>query len=248
MQQETSRQSLSTMFPKKADLPPFDAANALTLHQVVAGDDAIDIQIHQLPFVYDESKQDRIQFAFSPYSHGNVIIFSPTSEMRDMSSLIIFNLAQKMKRFAIYNMQLDRFVLDFTQLEIFEENFVKEALCFRDQKNATIVADSVKNFLRVEYHCKCNTPGGENRETNYFDFWDGTKQSIECSAPDCKERYHIECISNDTSANPSLMDWKCPKSSLEELVDHGKYWGTNLITNTCTVDGHMSGLILNYLL
>jgi hypothetical protein len=243
LQQETNRKSLSTKFPTKADLPPFDQTRALTLHQIMAGDVAIDIQMHELRFVYDEAKQERIQFAIAPYSNGEILIFSPTSEMCDLNNLIIFNLAQKMKRFAKYSLKLDRFVLEVRQMEIFEEKFVTDAISFRDQKNATIIVDSSKDLLKVEYHCKCNTPGGEDRQTSYFDFWDATKQAIECSTTQCKERYHIDCLTNKSLVNPSSMDWKCPKCSLKELIGRAKHWSLGPISNTCTIDGHSSGII-----
>ena len=245
MQQDTNRQSQSTVFPTLAELPDFDQTTALTLHQVTAGDNAIDIQMSQLRFVYDETKQDRIKFAINPFARGKVLIFSPTSETPVMNTLVIFNLAKKMKRYALHDIAHDRLELEFAHIEIFEENFVREAIRFRDERNATMIVDSHKKLLKVQYHCKCNTPGGENQQTNYFDCWDAGIQTIECCVTQCQERFHTTCIDPEGTIDVSSTIWKCAKCSLEQQIGRGRFWGSGTISNTCTYDGHQTGIILS---
>jgi len=245
MQQDTNRQSQSTRFPTLTDLPDFDQTTALTLHHVTSGDDAVDIQMSHLRFVYDETKQNRIQFAINPFARGKVLIFSPTSEMPVMNTLVIFNLAKKMKRYALHSNASDRFELQFAHIEFFEENFVRDAIRFRDAREGTLIVDSHKKLLKVQYHCKCNTPGGEDRQTNYFDCWDAGIQTIECCVTQCQERYHTTCIELDRTVDVSSPNWTCSKCSLVQLIQRGKFWGSRTISNTCTIDGHQTGYILS---
>jgi len=209
------------------------------MDQCITQADAITIKLHQLKFVVDD--QEMIQFAITPYRLGEALIFTPTKDTADINLLVIFNLSKRMKDLAAYNQKTGLLRIDFTHFSIFEEKLIDSTISFRDSTASTIIVDSANNLIKVDYHCKCNTPGGEDRGINFFDFWEATKQTIECSNTQCKERYHITCLHDPASVDPSSMNWKCPPCSLEDHVQRGKFWAQSIVKNTCTIDGFQTG-------
>lgn len=221
---------------------------ALTWNNIFTGSINQSIDVHDLRFVIDETKEDRIQIAIYPFSKGKVTLFTPTSEMPTISHIAIFNLADVMvKPLAVYDSGRDRLVIDMVHLEIFEETFVHDVVSFANNLISNLVVDNVTNIPRLEYHCKCSTPGGEYSEINYFDFWDGTKQILECQNKVCKETYHKECLTDQTLVASSGIAWQCPPCSLESLIDKGRHWSSGRISMTCTIDGLQSGKQCNQL-
>ncbi len=199
-----------------------------------------DVKLGELRFVTDENEEDKILFAFGCFRKGDLMFLSPTSLMKDTSSMVSFHIVNNLRELAVYNQKSDRLELNVIHVEIFEENFIKAAISFRDALPNTlpIVLDSYKESPTVEYHCKCNTAGGDEDKIDYFENW--TSPTIECRSKDCKERYHISCL-NDKDVNPSTINWQCPRCSLEHLLKEAKHWGTGTIKNTCTIDGPLSG-------
>ena len=194
----------------------------------------------ELIFVTDENKEDKIQFAFCCFRKGELMFLSPTAEMKEISSMVSFPIASNMRHLALYNTQSDRLELNVYHAEIFEENFIKASISFRDALPNTlpIILDSYKQSPTVEYHCKCNTVGGDEDNIDYFEYW--TSETIQCSSEGCKERYHTSCL-GDKNVNPASIHWQCPRCALEHLLKEAKHWGTGTVTNTCTIDGPLSG-------
>ena len=219
-----------------------DQRVVLSWNDILSGSTNTTLDLNHLRFVIDETEEDKIQFAIYPYREGKVVLFSPTSALPVINPIAIFNIASTLvKAIAKRDVQRDKLVLEMTHIEIFEDNFVKQVVSFSNNICKEVIADSVTNIPILEYHCKCNTPGGEYNRINYFDFWDGAKQALECDNNLCKERYHKDCLANGNSIDDSVLTWYCPPCSLGNLIGQAKHWGTGVISNTCTIDGLHSG-------